>query len=189
MVEFHNVDMPDVEGILGWLTFDEVRVLQSIVFFVSGLPGVLVEIGSYCGRSTVAIGYTLSKGCCGVLYAVDPHDGNVDIYGVDSYTALISNIEKFELKEYVRVVRMKSEEYCQHMLHPVKMLFIDGNHDYEAVKRDWDMWKGKIVKRGMVLFHDSFEDGVNKVIMEVDQDREFSAIIQVGSITGFIKEK
>jgi predicted O-methyltransferase YrrM len=38
---------------------------------------------------------------------------------------------------------------------PVDLLFIDGDHAEEAVRRDWDDWHGFVEPGGHVLFHDA----------------------------------
>jgi predicted O-methyltransferase YrrM len=39
--------------------------------------------------------------------------------------------------------------------NPIDVLFIDGNHNYEAVKQDFTQWFPKIKFGGIILFHDS----------------------------------
>lgn len=38
------------------------------------------------------------------------------------------------------------------------MLFIDGNHPYEGVKRDWDILHPKVSRFGVVIFGDTIRD-------------------------------
>jgi hypothetical protein len=40
---------------------------------------------------------------------------------------------------------------------PVDFLFIDGDHSWEGVQGDWQAWKDKIAKNGIVAFHDSVD--------------------------------
>jgi len=39
---------------------------------------------------------------------------------------------------------------------PYDLVFIDGDHSYEAVKLDWELYRGMATK--MVAFHDIFQD-------------------------------
>ena len=36
----------------------------------------------------------------------------------------------------------------------VDLLFIDGHHDYESVKKNTEMWEKKVIPGGVILFHD-----------------------------------
>lgn len=52
---------------------------------------------------------------------------------------------------------------------PINVLFIDGNHDYDWVKRDWEKYSPSVVKGGWVFFHDADETspGVLKLTKEI----------------------
>ena len=44
---------------------------------------------------------------------------------------------------------------------PVDMLFIDGDHTYEGVKQDWEMYSSLVRPGGIIVFHDvagNYED-------------------------------
>ena len=46
-------------------------------------------------------------------------------------------------------------------LHQVDLLFIDGDHTYEGVKMDWEMYSPLVREGGLVVFHDvagNYED-------------------------------
>ena len=45
--------------------------------------------------------------------------------------------------------------------HPIDLLFIDGDHTYEGVKKDWEMYSQLVRSGGLVVFHDvagNYED-------------------------------
>ena len=50
----------------------------------------------------------------------------------------------------------------------VGFLYIDGDHSYEGVKRDLEAWYPKVVKGGVIGFHDYLNDayGVNRFVNE-----------------------
>ena len=47
------------------------------------------------------------------------------------------------------------------------MVFIDGSHDYEQVKRDLLIWDARLAKHGLMCGHDSSWDGVKQALAEV----------------------
>lgn len=159
--------MPNIRHILGWLTYAEAAALQQCTFTVSGLPGDIVEVGSYCGRSTIAIADALKQGCTGHLYAVDDHETTMALYGVDSYSELLRNISKYEVQEYVTTMKMSSKQAAEVWKGSIKMLFIDADHEYDAVLQDYELWHGFMVHAGMLVFHDYMDDGPMKVIEQL----------------------
>jgi len=56
------------------------------------------------------------------------------------------------------------EEYLDRYDQPIDVLHIDGDHSYEGVKRDFDIWSVHVRSGGVVLFHDieSFPDDVGR---------------------------
>lgn len=177
----YNVELPDIRNILGWLTFVESTALQMCTWHCSGLPGDIVEIGSYCGKSAVVIGDSLKQGCSGILYCIDPHVGNIETYGVDSYTQLKNNIKKFELCEYIKVRQLYSHEISWD--GSIKMLFIDADHSYKACKQDFTLFEHFVIQHGLIAFHDSHEAGPQQVIIEAMQTQKFHTLMIADSLT------
>jgi Methyltransferase domain len=58
----------------------------------------------------------------------------------------------------VEWLRMRSDEAIHGWTRPIDYLFIDGDHSYEAVKRDFDQWSGHVVAGGTLAFHDALMD-------------------------------
>jgi len=140
--------------------------------------GAIVEIGSNRGRSTVY----LAKGCeiagtVNRVYAIDPHfDGTELIFR--------ENMQKAGVSHIVVPMVMKSEEAAKQWHQPVSLLFIDGAHDYENVRKDFVLWEPSVITGGMVCFHDKFDEGPAKVIRNhVLLSNRFS---QVGVVQGLL---
>lgn len=120
-------------------------------------PDVCVEIGSARGKSTCYIGMALKENCSGRLFAIDPHsetDWN-DPDSVDSFDELQKNVVALGLLEQVTVIRTTSEEAAQGWDRSIDLLFIDGDHTYKGVKRDWELFMPFVKRFGMVVFHDT----------------------------------
>lgn len=134
--------------------------------------GWIVEIGSYVGASTVALAKGLSDGSsAGRLICVDTWGNDAMSEGSrDTWRAFTENTKRF--CAYITTVRGFSMD-----VHPevrkrtkgiVALLFIDGDHSYEAVKADWDTYKTLLRSGATVVFHDTgWAKGVQQVI---DQD-------------------
>jgi predicted O-methyltransferase YrrM len=63
---------------------------------------------------------------------------------------------------------------------PIDAIFIDGNHDYEFVKSDFERFSPFLKKGGVILFHDANWDGVKQLLdeigAEIPEDKKTVAI-------------
>ena len=128
-------------------------------------PETCVEIGSARGNSTCAIAMGLKENGGGRLYATDPHmptDWN-DTYSVNTLEILSENIRTLGLTGHAEIIRALSTDAAATWTRPIDLIFIDGDHSYEGVKRDWDLFVKHVPPFGMVVFHDTLWDiGANK---------------------------
>lgn len=123
-------------------------------------PQVCVEIGSARGNSACAIAAGLKENGRGKLYAIDPHmptDWNDEI-SIDTFDILRRNIASLGLAGQVEIIRSLSSEAARDWVRPIDLIFIDGDHSYEGVKRDWDMFVQHVSQFGVVVFHDTIWD-------------------------------
>lgn len=123
-------------------------------------PAICVEIGSARGKSACYIGMALKENGLGKLYAIDPHSPTHwnDPGSVDSFSIFCANIAALGLKEQVTIVRSTSEDASRSWHYPIDLLFVDGDHTYEGVKRDWELFSPHVRPFGFVVFHDTMWD-------------------------------
>ncbi|HTU33380.1 MAG TPA: class I SAM-dependent methyltransferase [Candidatus Acidoferrum sp.] len=136
-------------------------------------PANIVEIGSFKGRSTVA----LASGCRGRrkrVFSIDTFDGGGwDLDQRDFFAEFSENVKRCRVSQHVTVLRGKSTDVASGWSRPIHMLFIDGCHEYEAAKADFDCYFPHVVPGGIVAFHDVNEDwpGVLRLWNETVRDR------------------
>ena len=96
----------------------------------------------------------------GKLYAIDPHMKTTwnDEGSVDTFEVLRENIRSLGLEPQVEIRRATSEEVARGWSEPIDVLFIDGDHSYEGVKRDWNLFSPFVRPFGTVIFHDTLWD-------------------------------
>lgn len=116
---------------------------------------VMVEIGSYLGRSTCCIAQALVSH---KLVAIDPHEGILQQPGktitvVPSYKAMLNNLKECGVDGKVEVIRKKSED-VEWDGRNICFLFIDGFHEYRQVRIDFDKFYPFMLPRSTVVFHD-----------------------------------
>jgi MMP 1-O-methyltransferase len=135
-------------GIDGWLSDEEAATLYRLARGCTG-RGVIVEIGSFKGRSTIALGMGSRAGAEVPIFAIDPHRG-------PSYDAFLANVGAAGLEDLVTQVRQPSQQALEAIGdNPIELLFIDGNHTYDMVLQDFALFVPRVVEDGWVLMHDT----------------------------------
>lgn len=144
-----------VFNIHGFLSQPEGELLYRLA---SEVPpgGVIVEIGSFQGRSTVCLGLgAKAKGA--QVWAIDPHDdcqvNDETHYGMENHVALLRNLLEYDVADTVRVVAVSSQDAAMFWGEDAKLVFIDGNHNYAHIKHDLIEWSGWCA--GKLAVHDS----------------------------------
>jgi predicted O-methyltransferase YrrM len=146
-------------AIAGWLTRDEAGLLFDSAAAAPAEQAV-VEIGSFAGKSTVALALGARAGRGARVYAVDPHTGSAETAAVtgflDTFELFTANLRKHGADANVEVLREFSVAAAARFGRPVAFLFIDGAHGYRSVRADYESWFAKVVDGGLAAFHDSW---------------------------------
>ncbi len=160
------------EAAKGFMPPAEGRVLYETARHYARL-GPVVEIGTYCGKSTIYLAAALRGGAQRVV-TVDHHHGSEenqpgwhyhDPSLVDPRTGRLDTLPAFRatlaatgLEEYVIAVVGRSSEVAALWRTPVGMLFIDGGHTDEAAQADYEGWAPRVTAGGALAIHDVFPD-------------------------------
>ncbi|MHC4167166.1 MAG: class I SAM-dependent methyltransferase [Planctomycetota bacterium] len=176
----------------GWLEEDEADLLMASCHKVlADIPHTnsIVEIGSYCGRSTIVLGSVVKAvNPEAKVYAIDPHGGRVGALdnGIMKEEPTLErfrhNIAAAGLNENVEIVRKHSFEVAWNK--EISLLLIDGLHDYVNVSRDFFHFEPWIIDRGYILFHDyaDYYPGVKAFVNEILASGRFREILCVNSM-------
>ena len=126
--------------------------------------GIVVEIGSYIGASSLMIGLGLKNKC--KLYCIDTWQNDAMTEGNwDTFKEFMNNTKL--LKNKIKPIKATSNDAVTEITEAVDFIFIDGDHSYEGVKTDFDLWFPKLKKGGLIVFHDwEWAEGVKRVINE-----------------------
>ncbi len=160
------------ETVTGFMPADEGRALfDAAVRYLDG--GVAVEIGTYCGRSTVLLAAAAAE-TGAVLYTVDHHHGSEehqpgwefhDTSLVDPVSGRFDTLPVFrrtmdaaDLEDTIVAVVGKSTVVARTWRTPVQLLFIDGGHSEQAANADFDGWARWVQPGGALIIHDVFPD-------------------------------
>lgn len=145
-----------------------------------------MEIGSWKGRSTIwlAAGAT-ARGSR--VHAIDPHVNSSEDPGANTLADFTRNLDIAGLSDVVQPLVMSSAEAARLIDGPVELLFIDGDHSYDAARRDAELWLPKLLDGATVMFHDvttAAYSGPRRVFRRyVCLSPNFDSIRRVGSMT------
>lgn len=161
-----------VSEVKGFLAEEEGLRLFELALEACSL-GPCLEIGSFCGKSTVYLG-TACKTRGRTLFTIDHHLGSEeqqpgqqyfdsDLLNsgtglIDSFPYFRATIQRAGLEETVVPMVTKSEVAARDWATPLSLVFIDGGHSYETVVTDYECWHPHLVHNGFLVFHDIFLD-------------------------------
>ncbi len=136
---------------------------------------VVVEIGSFKGKSTVclALGLKDAGNQTARLYAIDPFEGKYreDVAPTPSFEDFKENVAAAGLNEFVVPLRMTSEEAARKWGgDAIDLLFVDGAHDYAHAKQDLLLWTPFLSEGGLLLVDDYGIRGVASAFHEAVVD-------------------
>jgi len=174
LINYHSQDFL-IESELFQQVYEEITTFS---YWLKGFqPHNILEIGHR--GSTFHI---LSQLSTGKKVALDIEDNGRTIqshymmYGED-FKLFIENSQTLETRD-------KIKEFCPQY----DLIFIDGDHSYEGVKRDFELYQELLSPRGYIVFHDIdpdhiFKDGAGGEVYRFWQD------IPYGSKTNIITIK
>ncbi|RPJ70855.1 MAG: class I SAM-dependent methyltransferase [Desulfobacteraceae bacterium] len=135
--------------------------------------GPCLEIGSYCGKSTVWIG-TACREAGQVLFAVDHHRGSEEQQPgeeyfdpalfdpaagrIDTFRHFRTTLADAGLEDTVVPIVCRSELAARAWKTPLSLVFIDGGHALDTVAADSRLWSEPLMPGGLLVFHDIFPD-------------------------------
>jgi predicted O-methyltransferase YrrM len=154
--------MPDDEGAALWRAALDVDA-----------PGPIVEIGSYCGRTTLLLADAARRRGT-LVVTVDHHRGSEehqpgwdyhDPSLIDAATGRVDTLPHLRralaataLEDHAVVVVARSEVAGRLWGVPVRLLFLDGSHVEEQAQADYAAWAPHVAPGGVLAIHDVFPD-------------------------------
>ncbi|MGB3559149.1 MAG: class I SAM-dependent methyltransferase [Geitlerinemataceae cyanobacterium] len=190
LAETYQSIKTSVEAIEGYLVPGQEEYLFNKVKSLSE-DAVIVEIGSFQGRSTVSMAYA----CLGTrrkIYCIDPWDfSKSKTIQNNIFEVWTQNIDRNGLTQYVVPLRGYSEEIFTRWSEltggeKIDFIFIDGDHEYPGVLKDFQLSFPWVKSGGWIALHDTRAGfpGVDRVWLETAQgllaDYEYCSTISCG---------
>lgn len=161
-----------VEPIIG-SSPEECYALYRGVYDVAGMDGSIVEIGSLYGRTTCAMALAAKENNEKVIsidylfqypdletcrlggYDKYPNQNNVeDALSKSTHLAFYKHLIERDLFDNVISIASKSENAYSIWSNPIKFIFIDADHSYEGVKKDFELFEPFVINGGLIGMHD-----------------------------------
>ncbi len=162
----------DIESVKGFMDPAEGAALHDAALDMARQSPVM-EIGSYCGKSTVYLG-TACKARGGLLYALDHHRGSEENQpgwehhdpdtwdaragAMDTMPFFRDTLRRAQLEDTVVAIVTKSRLAARYWNIPLSMLFIDGGHALEMAMIDYRGFSPHVMQGGILAIHDIFPD-------------------------------
>jgi predicted O-methyltransferase YrrM len=164
---------------------------EKLYELAKGSCGVIVEIGSFVGKSTIYMALGSIAGNQHPVVAIDPwkKDSTKQNFLKHIDTNKVSHLI-FPIQEFSDIALQKYHKDTLESNCPIRegigLLFIDGAHSYQAVKKDLK-WLPLVKKSGVVAFHDYHEKlcpGVAKALDEffITNNGELEIVDNVGTL-------
>jgi predicted O-methyltransferase YrrM len=191
----------------GFMPEDEGDALHAAALAAArAVPGSpFVEVGSYCGRSTIWLGDAARQSAT-TLFAVDHHRGSEENQAgwehhdrelVDDRTGLMDTLPFFRaaihaagLESVVVAMVGSSPVIAGHWSTALALLFVDGGHGVQPARDDFAGWVPHVAVGGTLAIHDVFPDpadGGRPPYEEIYVPAVSSGRFELESITGSLR--
>jgi predicted O-methyltransferase YrrM len=185
----------------GFLPDDEAAALRAAAG--DARPGVWLEIGTYCGKSTVHLG-SVARTQGAQLVTVDHHHGSEENQPgwewhdtslvdpatgrLDTLPSLRRTLAEADLEGVVSVLVASTQQVAAWWRSPLDFLFLDGNHTEPVAQHDYAAFAPHLVAGGLLAVHDVFPDSADggqapwHVVCRALDGGAFEPVSQQGSL-------
>jgi MMP 1-O-methyltransferase len=162
------------EAARGFMPTDEGLALHdAAVAAAADVGGPFLEVGSYCGKSSVYLG-AAAQATGRVLFAVDHHRGSEEnqagwdwhepdlvdpaVGKMDTLPVFRRTVHDAGVEGSVIAVVGQSPTVAANWGTPLAFLFIDGGHGVAPARADFAGWTPHVATGGTLAIHDVFPD-------------------------------
>jgi len=157
------------DGIMVYSLIHQLRAKNCVCIGSGGgfIPRIITQARIDLHRQGIFEGNdNVSWGDIGVTYLVDPCNnigGPSDVSNENSF---------YRTKFFPRFIKTTSEDAFYNFFVPqdikIDLLYIDGDHSYEGVKLDFDLYSTILSDNGIIIIHDTDEKYEESLIVSED---------------------
>ncbi|EFK99436.1 secreted protein [Streptomyces sp. SPB78] len=161
------------EGAKGFMPVHEGLALYAAAVEAGRLGLPLLEVGTYCGRSTVLLA-DAGRAAGVTVVTVDHHRGSEEqqpgweyhdpetvdpeLGVMDTLPAFRRTLRRAGLEEHVVAVVGRSPQVAAVWARPLGLVFVDGGHTDAHANADYEGWAPRLAPGGLLVIHDVFPD-------------------------------
>jgi predicted O-methyltransferase YrrM len=124
---------------------------EALIRYAAG-SATVVEIGVYEGVNTVILSKAMDRN--GKIFGIDPFfKGSMGICYYKIITGL--NLNRNGIRKKVRLIEKLSFDAVDDIPENVDFIFIDGDHSWEGISKDWPLYANKLKPGGIMALHDT----------------------------------
>jgi predicted O-methyltransferase YrrM len=192
------------EAAAGFMPADEGLALYAAAAEAARL-GDLLEIGTYCGKSTVYLAAAaIAAGPDRMVVTVDHHRGSEEqqpgweyhdpglvdpaVGLMDTLPSMRRTLHAAGVEDRVIAVVGRSPVVARRWVQPVGLVFVDGGHTEEHAQADYEGWARHVMAGGLLVVHDVFPDPADggqapyHVYLRALESGEFTETSATGSL-------
>lgn len=155
-------DIQEVRPLPGWLASRDAILLYDALSSLD-VPGDVVEIGTYKGKSCILLARALQRRrSTRRLWTIDPHEPGFLSGAPSTWEAFQSNLQRMGVADTVRPLRMTSVEGAALLAKDgvrIAFLYIDGRHDEAGVVEDLEVFLPLMAPNAIVAMDDAQPKG------------------------------
>jgi predicted O-methyltransferase YrrM len=182
--------MKTAGAVEGFLSAKEMKFLAMAAACPTA-EGVMLEIGSFKGKSTVILATAGRLAPGAEVVAVDPLDYRPSFDPKRGKESCLDdfnkNLREAKVGNLVELHQMRSQQLAPlwRRDRKIRFLWIDGDHSYEGAKSDFDLFSPFLTDGAIVALHDCFKHDVGPMRVFAEDmllSKNFGAAGACGSI-------
>ncbi len=189
----------------GWTGRRESGALFEVVKSLPENP-VIVEVGSFLGRSAITLGWACRGKGGGRVYCVDPFDASGDAFSKPVYETVMrgvassqwecfhQNLRGAGIEQWVEAIRGTAATAASSWTTPIDLLFLDGDQSPAGMREAFESFAPFLklgatlaVHNSAVRHYEAGHDGGRRLVEDVVREPAFSSIRTVDTTTIAVK--
>ncbi|QZZ19066.1 class I SAM-dependent methyltransferase [Leptothermofonsia sichuanensis E412] len=176
----------------GWVLEKEAIALIEVSYNLPPDP-VIVEVGSFVGKSAVLLAGARKLKGSGIVHCIDPFDASGDPFSVPFYLRVAKrrsipleqwfaeNIERIGLSPWVKAYKATGQEIGKTWTTPIDFLYLDGDQTPEGARETYELFAPYLKPGGWIALHNTADrdydpghDGNYRLVQEIIQEPEYT---------------